>query len=395
MIDLEPSEDFQRDFCRTSYGSLPQFVNPDQPTKKKHLPFSSINRHQFIHDLQLVIPQDDYDAAWDSRLKDISVFQYAKLNAPLSALLDGDFLNQYIKAGNILMISEGRPGVDTIYTLSDGILRIELDKSIYEKVGIVGKAVKHGGRTHVKERYLIELNLRLPSMLHGKKGFEKLVWASKQVLTDPVTWLFCDLNPTPDYTEKAPISQLNPKIITVSPELSTRRHTLVPPLDPTSSTYNPPSPSASQATDKHAIQSLSQDFLKQTTDDLSEWLALVALDSDRVRSDDTIDPYLSRYELPTIKEECKEQHLLSLRWKGLIPAEWILRLFVSLLRHVQSPNTSPNSWFALTSSAFPRKAMDNDKGYTILSPPQNDHSQNAEIRRKYVLWEYAGGMGFF
>lgn len=82
------------------------------------------------------------------------------------------------QTGNILMISEGRPGVDTIYTLSDGqsgnaslsnshlsalsdlnmtlwagILRIELDKSIYEKVGIVGKAVKHGGRTHVKERY--------------------------------------------------------------------------------------------------------------------------------------------------------------------------------------------------------------------------------------------------
>lgn len=41
----------------------------------------------------------------------------------------------------------------------------------------------------------IELNLRLPSMLHGKKGFERIVWAFKNVLNQSLAWLFCDLDP--------------------------------------------------------------------------------------------------------------------------------------------------------------------------------------------------------
>lgn len=30
-------------------------------------------------------------------------------------------------------------------------------------------------------------------MLHGKKGFDRTVYAFKNVLTKPVTWLFIDL----------------------------------------------------------------------------------------------------------------------------------------------------------------------------------------------------------
>ena len=40
---------------------------------------------------------------------------------------------------------------------------------------------------------VVEINLRLPSMLHGKKGFDRIVYAFKNVLTMPVTWLFHDL----------------------------------------------------------------------------------------------------------------------------------------------------------------------------------------------------------
>jgi ribonuclease P/MRP protein subunit RPP40 len=29
-------------------------------------------------------------------------------------------------------------------------------------------------------------------MLHGKKGFERIVWAVKNVLNQSVTWLLCD-----------------------------------------------------------------------------------------------------------------------------------------------------------------------------------------------------------
>jgi ribonuclease P/MRP protein subunit RPP40 len=40
---------------------------------------------------------------------------------------------------------------------------------------------------------VVEINLRLPSMLHGKKGFDRIVYAFKNVLTASVTWLFADL----------------------------------------------------------------------------------------------------------------------------------------------------------------------------------------------------------
>jgi hypothetical protein len=40
---------------------------------------------------------------------------------------------------------------------------------------------------------VVDINLRLPSMLHGKKGFDRIAYAFKNVLTSPVTWLFTDL----------------------------------------------------------------------------------------------------------------------------------------------------------------------------------------------------------
>jgi hypothetical protein len=43
---------------------------------------------------------------------------------------------------------------------------------------------------------VIELNLRLPSMLHGKKGFDRIIWAFTNVLNQSLAWLFCDLEST-------------------------------------------------------------------------------------------------------------------------------------------------------------------------------------------------------
>ncbi|KAI4091405.1 MAG: hypothetical protein LQ344_004097 [Seirophora lacunosa] len=55
--------------------------------------------------------------------------------------------------GNIVMLSEGRAGIDSLYSLKDGQLRLELPKEIYEKVGLVGETIRDAGRKHVKARY--------------------------------------------------------------------------------------------------------------------------------------------------------------------------------------------------------------------------------------------------
>jgi len=51
------------------------------------------------------------------------------------------------------MLSQGRPGVDHVFSLSDGILHLEVDKSSYERMGLEGKAIPSGGRKHVKARF--------------------------------------------------------------------------------------------------------------------------------------------------------------------------------------------------------------------------------------------------
>ena len=97
-----------------------------------------------------------------------------------------------------------------------GILHLELAKERYERSGLVGKAVSDGGRKHMKTTFgmvmrnwdkscayqirstAVEINLRQPSMLHGKKGFERIVWAFKNVLNQAVTWLFHNHDATSD-----------------------------------------------------------------------------------------------------------------------------------------------------------------------------------------------------
>ena len=44
-------------------------------------------------------------------------------------------------------------------------------------------------------------------MLHGKKGFERIVWAFKNVLNHPVTWLFHDFTSNSEHGKAIMITQ--------------------------------------------------------------------------------------------------------------------------------------------------------------------------------------------
>lgn len=70
-----------------------------------------------------------------------------------------------------------------------------LDKETYERAGLVGKPYGAKGNRGLKPRWVVEFDLRSPSMFKGKKGFDRLVYASKNVLNEPLTWLFCNLYP--------------------------------------------------------------------------------------------------------------------------------------------------------------------------------------------------------
>ena len=161
----------------------------------------------------------------------------------------------------------------------------------------------------------MELNLRLPSMLHGKKGFERIVWACNNVLNQTVAWLFCDLNPESESMgdNNAPIQVHHPQIVVCDPDLTHHPNILVPPLEKLNI----------------GVESDEED-LRDLGTSVCEWLALIALDSPRLNADDTIDSYLSRYQVPDA-EDAKSSSLVSLRWHGLVSSEWTMQLFIFLL----------------------------------------------------------------
>ncbi|PLB46750.1 hypothetical protein P170DRAFT_511434 [Aspergillus steynii IBT 23096] len=385
MFDFDDDAS-RREKCYTTVAELPSFVDPKQPPSTR-LPFSAIGGHSFLHTVEVLLPEKAYAAIESSVDSKLQKLRYARVFMSLSALIEGEFFNTYIKSGNILMISEGRSGSDNVFSLRDGILRLELGKEVYERTGLTGKPIRSGGRKHGKERYLVELNLRLPSMLHGKKGFERIVWAFKNVLNHAVAWLFYDLQ-----SESGGISQddqslkgNHPHIIDCEPSRTYHRDVLVPPFKSATNTEAGPT-----------------EDLNVSCNELSEWLAMVTLQSSLVSSHDDTDPYLCRYSVPDA-EDAESSDLVSLRWHGFASPKWVMQLFITLLQEIGRYAPASSAWFALSASALGRDVVDGKDGYTIMTlPPTNmvDDSEGGEQdkpagsqsikHRPFVCWEYVG-----
>ena len=173
-------------------------------------------------------------------------------------------------------------------------------------------------------------------MVHGKKGFERIVWACKNVLVDAVSWLFYDFgkgNGEATARERAflkkiqrqmnaslfeqsesgevPLAQHHPSTKSIPPIKTEVMSVLVPPLD-------------------EPLKSTSSTAFEDEAVDLLEWLGLVALESPRVQHNDSVDPYLCRYGIPN-EDRAVNSDLTKVRWSGLIPAPWIRSLFIECL----------------------------------------------------------------
>lgn len=127
-----------------------------------------------------------------------------------------------------------------------------------------------------------------------------------------MTWLFRDLNSTTNNHASLatpPINAHHP----VSREIHPSRHNIADILSP-------------------ELWHLSID----QNQEIYEWLGLITLQSPRVCSRDSLDPYLSRYRVPQQTSQANDLSLF--RWRGLMEPSWIQRLMI-LLRLV-SPGLS-------------------------------------------------------
>ncbi|TVY82004.1 Ribonuclease P protein subunit p40 [Lachnellula suecica] len=342
--------------CYVTHGVMGH-LDPKQPPVKRK-PFAAILSHEFVHKLEFVLPEDIWDVIKD-KFAVMDEPRYSKVIMPLKALLEGEFFNirrvLTRPLGNILMLSEGTLGVDNTYRLREGILTLYLDKESYERAGIVGKPDGGKGKRGTKPRWVVEINLRLPSMLHGKKGFDRIVYAFKNVLTTPVTWLFHDLGTTS--IDPDPLDAHFPTRRVVKQSIlenyNVKLPTLTPPKD-VDSTY-------------------SADFEDYAVE-LQEWLALVLLQSTQIQPENTIDPFLSRYAPPG--DSHTQTKLVKISWQGFLSPTWVHELFVKVLLAVPR-----DTWFAFCVGGFGEGISGDSKNCTILRLP--------DAPNEYVLWEVA------
>ncbi|KAF4460820.1 ribonuclease P MRP subunit POP1 [Fusarium albosuccineum] len=191
-------------------------------------------------------------------------------------------------------------------------------------------------------------------MLRGKKGFDRLIFACKNVLNQPKTWLFCnneESTPSPD-----PLQQFFPTTFTSSPGISRDITVLQPNLD----------------VDPEVLASSDREGLEYFATDCYEWVSLIRLGSPRVEQNDSIDPYLSRYSVPG--DANSKAKVCKLSWQGFISAQWLRSLLLDIL--VTCPS---GAWFSLNATSFSRSVPGNSNDLTILRP--------SAAAGKYLMWE--------
>ncbi|KAK5690856.1 hypothetical protein LTR97_012017 [Elasticomyces elasticus] len=307
--------------CRRSFQASPLVTQYVLTARKQ----DDADQHSKV---DMLIPESSLERLKTGLAANKGNSRYARVFMKIEELIEGDFFNHYVKAGNIVMLSERRSGIDHKYALMEGMLRLEVDKATFERMGLSGQAIPSEGRHHVKARYAVEINLRVPSMVRGKPGFDRIVWAFKNVLDRSVTWLFHDLNGTTDGT--GPIAVHQPTIHNIEPVFEPLENVGAPPI--------PPTPDHAAATE------------------LLEWLTMAANLSPRLQQTDGVDSYLSRYKGPRAVSETGEETTVSpglvrIRWHGFIPASFISSVFSVALKEC------PEDWVSLIATSFGGEAI--------------------------------------
>ena len=330
--------------CTVTRGILPFYTSPAQPPTKRK-PLATLSNLQWLHQLDIVYPTALVDLIHAHLARQLSslpnrgnvpAVKYAKAHLTLSDILTGDFFNIHVKAGNVALLSEGRAGIDQVYSLRSGILTLQLPQDVYRRTGLTGNPI---GAKHKSKNpfYKVSLDLRLPSMVKGRKGFERLLRAAREVLSARRVWVFVDLadaalrgtkrNAEGDVKQESedPLNTFHPLWCTAASVSHSLTDTMIPSVLERRVWDLSPSKSSSESM-VSAAPTLSHNELEEL-EEVLEWIALVALGSPRVKAGDTADPYICRYEIPGKDIAAEGGHLwrggdlTRLQWTGFLECE--------------------------------------------------------------------------
>ncbi|KAI8316171.1 hypothetical protein K4K61_010062 [Colletotrichum sp. SAR11_59] len=304
MLSFPAPSVYQSPKCFVSYGTMAHVEPKQLPTKGK--PWAPILSQGFNHKVDLLLPQECYELMHQKLAKELGPPTFHRVVMTLGQVLDGVFFTEYIKR-------------------------------------------------------VVSYQLRDPSMLHGKKGFDRLLYACKNALNTPVTWLFSNATattPSPD-----PLEQYFPTRFTCEPSVVTDCQVQMAPLTVPS----------------EAIESGDRPGLEDYATETYEWLSLIRLQSPRVATGDNIDPYLSRYQTPTPLDSASPPHdkICKITWQGFFTPAWVRSVLITALVALPS-----RAWFSLSATSFSKGLVGDSTEVAFLRPPESPGH--------YLFWEIKG-----
>ncbi|KAI1334299.1 ribonuclease P 40kDa subunit [Xylariaceae sp. FL0016] len=358
MFSFPAPSVYQTPKCSVTYGTM---VHPDPrqlPNKTK--PWTALLTQDFVHKVDLIMPEEVSTLVKNKLVRDEAQRPvYHRVIMTLGQVLEGEFLTQYIKIGNIMMLSEGCVDSNDVFSIKDGTLTMYLEKETYERAGLVGEPCGAKSKRKLKPRWKVQYDLRGPSMLHGKKGFDRLLYACTNVFNKSVTWLFCNLSKTPN---PDPLAQHFPTKYISTPEISDDTVASIPLLKPPSTITN--------IGDRMDLEEYSTEVY--------EWISLVRLESPRVHASDAIDPYLSRYAVPGNPEDSSPGKLCKISWQGFMAPTWTRHILASLIQELPS-----KVWFSISTTPLAQGFIGTSDDCTIMRPPNSPG--------EFFLWEIKRG----
>lgn len=335
---------YQSSACFVTYGTLGH-LDPQQPPYRSK-PWTDIASQDFIHKVDLIVPQQCYDALHETVTRSSRQPCYSRVTMALGQILQGSFFTEYVKTGDALMLSDGRDNSNK-FTLQKGMLKLYLERESFERAGLEGKPHGAKGSRGDKPRWVVSVDLTAPSMVSGKRGFERLLRACETVFSSPVQWLFCKT--TQSAVNPDPLDEFQPIRYPVQPSV-------VQGIEVADIKMGI-SPSVLSSGDRRALE--------EAATDLYEWLSLVRLQSPRTAINDGIDPYLSRYNVPASDTETTQgsMQVCMLRWQGLISARWFRSLVTDVLGAC-----APTQWFSASATGFAKGMVGTGNDLTLLCP---------------------------
>ncbi|KAK9345347.1 ribonuclease P 40kDa subunit-domain-containing protein [Lipomyces starkeyi] len=317
-------------------------------------PHTIITNHHFNQRVDIIIPTDAYEGAVSlspilNGRKCAEDWRYYHTTTPLGSFFKPEFMNQYIKKDNCLVLSLAEIDTEDVYCIYDGILRLSLRKETYERMGLQGKSSRFS-----KSRFYVERNLRSPNFLPGHKGFDKLVKAAdNSPLRHPVPFLICvfssadpssSVPPLPDYFKATAYPQLYNFAHIPNP-------VIVPQLSPRNSAIKLAEPSYHPISKKDK-EDYANEVIREGLLHILEWTSLLGLESERVQYRRMIDPLLSTYSV--FHDEDAEgtmnpqtQKAAKICIEGFLTSKMTKQIFDDLLIYLPA-----TSWAAMTVYGF-------------------------------------------